>query len=278
MPVFAMNTQKNVLITGCSTGIGRALAIAMGNAGCRVYASARKPETLADLSNDNITPLRIDVLDPDSIQEALATIQAQDGRLDMLVNNAGVSLTAPLVEADFERLRMLVDTNLTSTIAMIQAVFPIMAEQHSGHIVNVGSVVGDLPTPYTAAYCATKAGLHMLTDVLRMELAPFGIHLTSLKPASVSTEIETRSAQGVDVFASADSRYQKHYATIRKRFEGHAAVATTAPDFADKVTPRLLLDPPPRNIVEGGNKSVLRVLARLPARLRDSLMRREFGL
>ncbi|QKX17204.1 SDR family oxidoreductase [Microbulbifer sp. YPW1] len=273
-----MKKIQNVLITGCSTGIGRALAQELARRGCRVYATARRPEVLEDIASENLIPLRLDVLDRRSVEDALNTVVSEAGSIDMLINNAGVSSTAPAVEADFEQLKGLVDTNLTACIGITQAVFPHMAAQGYGRIVNVGSVVGELPAPFTATYCATKAAIHMFSDVLRMELLPFNIEVTTVQPAAVSTEIETRSATGVEMFGSADSRYQKYYAGIRKRFEGGEKVAMSAEDFAAQVAPKLLLSRAPRIVSGGGNNRLLRTLAKLPVSLRDWLLRKEYQL
>lgn len=269
---------KTVLITGCSTGIGRALAVSMARAGCLVYATARRLETLDEIASDRIVPLQLDVLDQASINAALSRVYADGGRLDMLVNNAGLSATSPLVETDLERIKGLIDTNLLACIAMIQAVFPAMADAGGGRIVNVGSVVGELPVPFTATYCATKAGVHMLSDVLRMELNPFNIDVVTVQPAAVATEIEARSGEGVEAFASEKSRYRRFYQSIRKRFEGQDDSAMSAADFAEQITPALLAEKAPRVVTGGGNNTLLRTLARMPAGLRDSLMRREYGL
>ncbi|MCB1844232.1 MAG: SDR family oxidoreductase [Halioglobus sp.] len=273
-----MARARIVLVTGCSTGIGRALAVALAEAGCTVYASARRPETLADIASKQLRTLPLDVLETGSVASALDTIRTREGRLDMLVNNAGLSVTAPLVETPLEKLQQLLDTNLMGCIAMIQAAFPMLAEHGGGRIVNVGSVVGELPVPFTAAYCASKAGLHMLSDVLRMELYTFGIEVCALQPAAVSTEIEKRSAEGVEAFATPSSRYHRHYPSIRKRFEGQDDVAMSAETFASRVVPQLLAPRLPRVVAAGGNNSLLRFLARLPAVLRDRLMRNEYGL
>ncbi len=272
-----MQAIKRVLVTGCSTGIGRALALQLAEQGCLVYATARRPESIADLQSAQITPLPLDVLDQQSIDAAVSQINGAGG-VDMLVNNAGISLTAPLVETEFARVRSVVETNLLGCIAMIQAVFPLMADSGAGRIVNVGSVVGELPVPFTATYCATKAGLHMLSDVLRLELAPFGIDVVTVQPAAVASEIEARSGVGVEVFAGEGSRYQQFYAAIRQRFEGQENVAMSAEEFAARVTPQLLAKKAPRVVAAGGNNALLRTLMRLPAGLRDRLLQREYGL
>lgn len=268
--------MKNILVTGCSTGIGRALAVELGSRGHRVFATARRPETLDGIAREHVVPIRLDVLDPESRRAAVARAMELGGTLDALVNNAGVSLIAPLVEAPFDRVRALIETNLTGTIAMIQLAFPHM--RAGGRIMNVGSVIGVLPSPFTAAYCATKAGVHMLSDVLRLELAPFGIHVITAQPAAVRSEIEDRSAEGLEAFASEQSRYHRYHAALRWRAERPKQNPVTAEDYARDLADALLADRPPRVVRGGRGSALMRGAARLPPRIRDFFLRREFGL
>jgi NAD(P)-dependent dehydrogenase (short-subunit alcohol dehydrogenase family) len=220
-------------------------------------------------------PLALDVTEPESIEGAVKAVLDRAGRIDMLVNNAGVSLTAPLVEAPMDRIRNLIDTNLTGVIAMIQAVFPHMAER-GGQIVNLGSVIGLLPTPFTAAYCASKAGIHMLSEVLRLELAPFGILVTEVQPAQVTTEIEDRAASGLEEYRQ--SRYAPYFEAVRRRVTQAKTSPMSAEDYAAFVADGILAKHPPRIIRGGGRSAVLQTAARMPGPIRDILLRREFGL
>lgn len=267
--------MKTFLITGCSTGIGRALAVELAERGHRVFATARRPETLQAIAGENLVPLALDVTDPESIEVAVETVIERGGHIDVLVNNAGVGMTAPLVEAPMARVRNLIDTNLTGVIAMIQAVFPHMVER-GGHIVNVSSVVGLLPAPFTAAYCASKAGVHMLTEVLRLELAPFGIAVTEVQPAQVTTEIEDRAAAGLEEYR--DSSYAPYFDAVERRVSTAKTSPMTATDYASFVADQLLAKEPPRVIRGGGRSAALQTAARLPGPVRDAILRREFGL
>ena len=273
-----MLQAQSVLITGCSTGIGRALALELASRGHTVYATARRPETLDDIASTNLIPLALDVLDPASAAKAIALVKEKSGKLDMLINNAGVSNTAPLVEAPLERLRGIVDTNLTAVIAMIQAVFPTMADQGHGRIVNVGSVVGLLPTPFTATYCATKAGVHMLSDTLRMELHPFHIDVIEVQPAAVRTEIEDRAAEGMDAFQDDKSRYKPYFEGIKARFEGPKKKPFTPEAFAKLTADQIMLPKAPRVVRGGGESKLLHTLAKLPTAIRESIFIKEYGL
>lgn len=273
-----MLQAQSVLITGCSTGIGRALALELAKRGHTVYATARRPETLDDIASANLIPLALDVLDPDSAAKAIATVIEKSGRLDMLINNAGVSNTAPLVEAPLDRLKGIVDTNLTAVIAMIQAVFPTMADQGHGRIVNVGSVVGVLPTPFTATYCASKAAVHMLSDTLRMELHPFNIDVIEVQPAAVRTEIEDRAAEGMDAFKDEKSRYRPYFEGIKARFEGPKKKPFTAEQFAELTADQIMQAKAPRIVRGGGESKLLHTLAKLPTAIREPMFIKEYGL
>src|SRR5690606_14179019 len=166
------------LITGCSTGIGRELARQLVARGWRVYAGARRPDVLADLASDNLIPLQLDVNEPSHLQHALEMIERQSGRLDLLVNNAGYGAMGPLVEMPLNEVRQQFETNLFAPLALIQTMLPLLQRSQQerpnqkAQVVNIGSVSGVLTTPFSGAYCATKAALHKLSDALRMELAP----------------------------------------------------------------------------------------------------------
>lgn len=269
--------MKTVLITGCSTGIGRALAVELAQRGVHVFATARRPETLSSIASEHLTPIALDVLDAGSRERAVADVIAHAGHLDVLVNNAGVSLIAPLVEAPFDRVKNVIDTNLTATIAMIQAVFPHMAER-GGRIVNIGSAIGVMPSPFSATYCATKAAVHMLSDVMRLELAPFGIDVVTAQPAAVRSEIEDRSAEGLEAFSRETSRYRRFYAGLRMRLERPKENPVSAEDYARDLADAILADNPPRVIRGGRGSTTYQTAARLPPAVRDFFLRREFGL
>lgn len=269
--------MKTILITGCSTGIGRALAVELARRDAQVFATARRPETLADITSDRLIPIELDVLDASSRERAVAEVIAKAGSVDVLVNNAGVSLIAPLVEAPLDRVKNLIDTNLTATIAMIQLVFPHMADR-GGCIVNLGSAIGLLPTPFSAAYCATKAAIHMLSDVLRLEVAPFGVDVITVQPAAVRSEIEDRSAEGLEAFSSETSRYHRFYAGLRKRLERPKQNPVSAEDYARSLAAAILSNRRPRVVRGGRGSAMYQSAARLPPAVRDFFLRQEFGL
>ena len=173
-----------VLISGCSTGIGRALAVEFAARNWRVFATARRLEVINDLKAPNVNVSVLDVTDEKSIKACVNSVIAKAGRIDMLVNNAGLLLIGPLVELESDELRRQFETNVIGLAALTRVVAPYMIEKRSGKIVNISSVSGVLPTPFAGAYCSTKAALTAFSDSLRMELAPFGVQVITVQPGA----------------------------------------------------------------------------------------------
>ena len=271
-----MKENPVVLVTGCSSGIGYALAEAFHARGCTTYASARKPETLGALAAQGIRTLALDVTDAASIRAAVSAVESQHGAVDVLVNNAGIPVMGPTAELPLDELRRQWETNLTAPVAMVQAVVPAMVRQGSGRIVNVGSVSGLLTTPFAGPYCASKAALHSLNDALRMELKPFGIEVLLVQPGGI------QSGFG----AGAKAQTQKHswqlYAKfaegIAKRAGASQEHATPTPVFAKAFVQEVLADSPRPVIRLGAGSSALPRVARLPVWIKDRLLMRRFGL
>ncbi|MBM4362219.1 MAG: SDR family oxidoreductase [Deltaproteobacteria bacterium] len=269
--------MKNVLVTGCSTGIGRALAVELAGRGVRVFATARRVESLAALEGPNLVALPLDVLDPAARARVIEEVVRRGGSLDVIVNNAGVNVIGPLVETPLEDIERLFETNVLATIAMIQLAFPHLAASR-GRVVNLGSVIGLLPSPFSASYCASKSAVHMLSDVLRLELAPFGIDVVTVQPAAVRSEIEDRAAAGLDAYLSAGSRYRAFAAGLRRRVERPKQDPVSAEDYARLVATSILAEKAPRVVGGGRGAGLFRAAARLPPAVRDFFLAREFGL
>jgi NAD(P)-dependent dehydrogenase (short-subunit alcohol dehydrogenase family) len=268
-------SDQVVLVTGCSTGIGRALASELHRRGHRVFASARNPASLEGLGCQK---LALDVTDQDSIARAVAEVIAKAGRIDMLVNNAGCNLIGPLAEVPLEGVRKLFETNLTGLLATTQAVIPHMAKQRHGRIVNLGSVVGLLPTPFAGPYCATKAAVHMLSDVLRMECAPFNIDVIVVQPGGVRSSIAETASAGLERYARESSLYHHVHSFIQKRAQASQDWPMETEVFAERIANAILAERAPRSVREGRGAHVYPALSRLPGALLDRTMRKRFGL
>jgi NAD(P)-dependent dehydrogenase (short-subunit alcohol dehydrogenase family) len=267
-----------VLVTGCSTGIGRALALELAQRGQRVFATARKPGSLEGLDHPRIDKLALDVTDAGSISRAVSTLIERAQRIDILINNAGMSVVGPLAEVPLQAVRGLFETNVTGLLALTQAVFPHMAAQRSGRVVNIGSVVAQLPTPFSGPYCASKAAVHMLSDVLRMELSPFGIRVIEVQPGSVRSSIADSASQGIERYREEASRYRAVYQGIEQRARASQERPMEADAFARVVAGALLADEAPRMVRAGHGAQLYRALGQLPGAIRDRFITRRFGL
>lgn len=270
-----LNSQI-VLVTGCSTGIGRALAREFTGQGHRTFATARRIEALSDL--DGCEHLSLDVTDAASIDRAVTKTIEIAGRIDVLVNNAGINLFGPLAEVPIDQLRGMFETNVTGTIAMCQAVIPHMAAQRSGRIVNIGSIVGVLPTPFAGAYCGTKAAVHMVSDVLRMEVAPLGIEVTTVQPGGVRSNISASGSVGLDRYAKPSSLYRKVHDQIVARANASQDRPMEADAFAKEIVTAVTQPRAPRMIRAGSGAALLPKARALPGAVLDRIMTRKFGL
>lgn len=183
--------SRTWLITGCSTGFGRALAQMLLERGERVAASARRPEVLADLvaaHGGRALALRLDVTCPQDVANAVAAARAQFGQIDVLVNNAGYGHFGPLEACTMDDARAVMETNYFGAVAMIREVLPDMIARRTGQIVNIGSVAGQIGFPALGLYCATKFAVSGLSESLGAELAPLGIHVTIAELGPFNTE------------------------------------------------------------------------------------------
>jgi len=273
--------SKTIFITGCSSGIGAAMAREFRQRGHRVFATARRRESLAGLEAQGIEGLELDVDDDDAIGRVLEAVGRQAGHLDVLVNNAGFSQVGAVVDLAREDLRRQYETNVIAPVIVTARAVPLLraavAASGSAVVANVGSIVGLFTTPFAAAYCSSKAALHSLTDALRMELAPFGIHVVSIQPGGVRSSFGAHAEAALRL--PADSLYRKVEAGIRARAQAGQQGATPAEDFVKPVVEALLTSPPPR-IVRGGANSVrLPLLKRLlPGAMFDAKLSKAFGL
>lgn len=202
--------SRVVLITGCSTGIGWDLTGRLSQAGYQVVATARKTQTLED--PPAALKLSLDVTQPESIDRAITQTIGRFGQLDILVNNAGYALRAALEEIPIEQVQQMFDVNVFGVLRMIRAVAPYMRKQQDGRIINISSIAGKLSMPANGTYSATKFALEALSDALRLELAPFGIHVIVVEPGAIKTHFdETAQTHAHEILSNSSSPYQPLY-------------------------------------------------------------------
>lgn len=273
--------KKNlsILITGCSSGIGRALAEEFSQAGHHVFATARNIESLKNVKGESVTALSLDVTDSESIHNAIKAAIKKAGRIDVLINNAGFGLMGPVAEISLDDFRKQLETNVVGPLAMAQGVFPHMAERKSGTIVNVGSVSGVLTTPFAGAYCASKAALHSLSDAMRMEFSPWGIKVITLQPGGVISRFGETAAKAAASVIKPDSLYAPISDFIKDRAQAGQQNAMKADQFAKKVASVILSDTPPP-LFRLGPHSVQLPLYNwaLPKGLIGKILSKKFGL
>lgn len=268
-----------VLITGCSTGIGRALAEEFHRLGHIVYASARRPETLQPLAAQGIRTVALDVNDDTSI-EALKTLLASENvTLDVLVNNAGYGAMGPLVEMPMSELRLQFDTNFFSLVALTQALLPSLLASSEARIINISSVSGIAPTPFAGAYCASKAAVNAMSDALRMELSPFNIKVITVQPGGIRSEFGNTASKSAGHFHSESSLYASTSNAILSRATASQVKAMSADVFARRLVAEVLVKNPAPIIRLGHLSTLMPLLKRwLPTAVFDRILSRRFGL
>lgn len=181
-------STKIALVTGGSSGIGEATALALAQTGYTVYAGARRVERMEHLKAHGIIPLALDVTNEESMQSAVSQIIAEEGRIDVLVNNAGYGSYGALEDVPLSEARSQVEVNVFGAARLIQLVLPHMRERRSGTIVNITSMGGKIYTPLGSWYHATKFALEAISDCLRMELKSFGVNVVVIEPGGIQTE------------------------------------------------------------------------------------------
>ncbi|GLE52155.1 oxidoreductase [Mycobacterium montefiorense] len=223
------------LITGCSTGLGRALADAVIGAGHNAVVTARDVANVADIADaapDRVLAVALDVTKPDQIDAAIRQTQQRFGGVDVLVNNAGYGYRAAVEEGDDAEVRTLFETNFFGAVAMIKAVLPGMRERRSGAIVNVSSIGAQVTPVGSGYYSAAKAALEGMSGALRGELAPLGISVTVVEPGAFRTDFAGRSlvqsGTAIDDYADTAGRRRKENDTMDGNQAGDPAKAGAA--------------------------------------------------
>lgn len=191
------NPSKAVLITGCSTGIGRVTAKRLAGAGYSVYPSARRLESIADLEGPRCRPLALDVTDEASMAAAVKAVEEAEGAVGVLVNNAGYSLSGALETLDMAEVRRQFETNVFGLLRMCQLALPGMRAQGWGRIINISSMGANLVFPGGGAYHATKYAVNALSDALRFEVKGFGVDVVTIEPGLITTQFGETAAGGV---------------------------------------------------------------------------------
>lgn len=271
-------TQPVALITGCSSGIGRALADAFQAAGYCVWASARKAEDLAALSAAGFTAVQLDVNDGLALGQLAERLKAEAGGLDVLINNAGYGAMGPLLDGGVEALRKQFETNVFAIIGVTRACFPLL-RQNQGLVVNIGSVSGVLVTPFAGAYCASKAAVQALSDALRMELAPFAIEVMEVQPGAIASSFGSNASAQAERILDQASPWWPIREGIRARAKASQEHPTPASEFARDLLAAVQKRRRPHLLRLGNGSRTLPLLAAwLPKAWLQSVLKKRFGL
>ncbi|WP_031425349.1 SDR family oxidoreductase [Flavimarina sp. Hel_I_48] len=234
-----------VLITGASSGIGKAIAEHLAKNKYRVYGTSRNPK--AEESN-GVRFLPLDVTRPESITNAVNELLIREKRIDFLINNAGKGISGPLEEIPESEIKSIFETNYFGPINLIKAVLPIMREQRAGMIINVTSIAGFMGLPFRSAYSATKGALGLTTEALRMELKEFNVKLTNVAPGDFATNI---AAGRYHAPSNAQSPYAKSYGKSLDMMDAHVADGQSPDVMADAVLAIMKTEQPKVNYKVG---------------------------
>ena len=267
-----------VLITGCSSGIGLALAQEFARRGCRVVATARRRDVLLRLMPAAVDCMELDVNDTAQASAVMTGIRERYGRLDVLINNAGYGLMAPLMDLSADDLNAQLRTNTIAPLVLAQLAAPLMRAQGRGVIANIGSVSGEVATPFAGAYCASKSAVNALSAVLRMELAPFGIHVVSVLAGAVRSSFgDAAVRQGPR--RGAASWYAAQDAVVADRAQASQRHAIAAELFSSRLADVLLSARPAPMVRIGPMSRLLPLLkALLPTASLDRILMKRFAL
>jgi NAD(P)-dependent dehydrogenase (short-subunit alcohol dehydrogenase family) len=278
---------RSALVTGASTGIGRATALRLDAGGWRVFAGVRKEEDAASLreaGSERLTPVMLDIADGEAISAVAGLLSSElgDAGLNGLVNNAGISLPSPLETMPIEDFRRQVEINLTGQVAVTQALLPSI-RQARGRIVFLSSIGGRIAFPFTGAYHAAKFGVEAVGDVFRRELRRAGISVSIVEPGSIATDIWDRGERASDdiggrspqreaLYGDAIEKYRKTVRGVAGRGIPPEKVAAVIEHALDARRPRT------RYLVGRDAKFQARAKYLIPTRIFDRILARATGL
>lgn len=267
-----------VLITGCSTGIGRATAVYLSERGWTVYASARRLESIEDLPCKKV---QLDVTDEQSRQAAVKEIETEHGSVSALVNNAGYGVHGAFETTELDEARQQFETNFFGLARLTQLVLPGMRQAGFGRIVNISSMGGKLTFPGGGYYHASKHALEALSDAMRFELAPFGIHVVLIEPGAIQTKF-VDTAVGTVEHAEEEGPYgdfnRRLMLRIESAYRGSLARFAASPDHVAQVIAKALASKNPRSryLVTLSAHVLVRLRKWLPDAAWDAILRNQY--
>lgn len=269
-----------VLLTGASSGIGRAIAQGLAEEGFKVYGTSRSPVTDDKIiKNDKgkgfIKFIKLDVCDEDSVKKAVDFVVEAEGRIDILINNAGIAIAGPIEETKPQEALKQFDTNFFGSLRMCRAVLPVMRKQNNGLIIIIGSVMGLISVPFQAMYGASKYALEAFNEALRIEVKPFGIKSVIIEPGDIKTDITNNRYFCEE---TANSSYGNRFTDSLEKM-AHDEQNGPSPDVVVKAVLKLVQRKnPPVRITVGFTYKVFVLLKRLlPSRLVEYILEKMYA-
>jgi len=265
--------SKVILITGASTGIGRATAEHLTRVGHRVYGTSRKP------FEDGVSfqTLIMDVQSEASIQSAVTQLLQQESKLDVLINNAGLGIIGALEETSEEMIQRVFDTNVWGALRVCRAVIPAMRQQNNGLIINISSIAGTMGLPFRGIYSASKAAVEILTETLNIELKPFGIQACSVLPGDVRTNINSTRLVAI---SPKGSPYRSWVEAMNHKVNEEVNQAAE-PQYIAKTIEKIINTPSPNIHYVAGpflQRASIWLKRLLPSRVFEYLLRENYGM
>ncbi|OYR11691.1 oxidoreductase [Brucella thiophenivorans] len=265
-----MAEQKVIVITGTSSGIGEAVALLLAQAGHLVYGGPRREGTT---SVPNLKNRTVDVSDDASVSSFVDGVLSETGRIDVLINNAGVSLLGPIEITQSQEVSWVFDTNVLGRLRLIRAVLPSMRTRKSGLIINVSSVLGFLPAPFMGVYAASKHALEGLSESLDHEIRNFGVRVVLLEPTFTNTNLDVNATQTAAPLGAYASQFQATISAVQGQIKSAPSAQFVAEKIADVIDGPYKLRQP-----VGKNATLLSRLRRfMPAKAVDGSLRKTFG-
>jgi NAD(P)-dependent dehydrogenase (short-subunit alcohol dehydrogenase family) len=238
---MSVDTRKVILITGASSGIGKCCAEHLAGRGWRVFGTQRRPPDPPRQSTMEMVAMDVD--NDQSVEQGVAAVLAAAGRIDAVVNNAGVSLMGAVEDTSVEEAKAQLETNFFGAMRVCRAVLPIMRRQRAGHIVNISSLAGIVGVPFSGLYSASKFALEGMSEAMRLETRPFGIRVAVIQPGDYRSDMTQRRR------VAAASQTNEAYATISRHFkekQDRDEANAPTPEPIARLLERILNDPDPK--------------------------------
>lgn len=268
--------KKVILITGASSGIGFDAAKTLARQGHTVYAAARRVEKMEPLQSDGVKVMRMDVTDSASMAEGVKTVLDAEGRIDVLVNNAGYGYFGAVENVTMEEARRQVEVNVFGLAELCKLVLPVMRKQGSGRIINTSSIAGKMVLPFGAWYHVSKFSVEALSDALRMEMRPFGVDVVLIEPGGIKTDWGIIAAKHLAESSKGTAYEEDALREAELMHKGYSGNYLSAPRVVTRAISRAVNSQRPRARYRIGSGAFIMVFLHtvLPTRWWDGMMRR----